>query len=140
MLCYLRYPGRALRAGERLPAALLAFVAEQIGVLPDSIDEYLAAKRNCWRHAIECQRQLGLRPFGKKAAAELTELFDCHWLSKMTRLADWRRWRSRRAGNAKFGSVARRRRALLRRTSPVARREVLSSTDRRPVRRTAAQA
>ena len=72
MLCYLRYPGRALRAGERPPAALLAFVAEQIGVLADSIGEYLATKRNCWRHAIECQGQLGLRPFGKKAAAELT--------------------------------------------------------------------
>lgn len=72
MLCYLRYPGRALRAGERPPAALLAFVAEQIGVLADSIDEYLVTTRNCWRHAIECQGQLGLRPFGKKAAAELT--------------------------------------------------------------------
>jgi hypothetical protein len=72
MLCYLRYPGRALRAGERPPAALLAFVAEQIGVLADSIDEYLVTKRNCWRHAIECQGQLGLRPFSKKAAAELT--------------------------------------------------------------------
>ena len=35
MLCYLRYPGRPLRAGERPPAALLAFVAEQIDVLPD---------------------------------------------------------------------------------------------------------
>jgi TnpA family transposase len=76
MLCYLRYPGRALRAGERPPAALLVFVAEQIGVLPESIDDYLVAKRNCWRHAIECQGQLGLRPFGKKAAAELAS-----WLS-----------------------------------------------------------
>ena len=74
MLCYLNYPGRALRAGERPPAALIDFVAEQIGVLPDSIDEYLAAKRNCWRHSLECQRQLGLRPFGKRAAAELAEL------------------------------------------------------------------
>ena len=74
MLCYLNYPGRALRAGERPPAALIDFVAEQIGVLPDSIDEYLAAKRNCWRHSVECQRRLGLRPFGKKTAAELAEL------------------------------------------------------------------
>ena len=43
MLCYLRYPGRPLRAGERPPAALLAFVAEQIEVFPGVIDEYLAA-------------------------------------------------------------------------------------------------
>jgi TnpA family transposase len=71
MLCYLRYPGRALRASERPPAGLLAFVAEQIGVFPESIDDYLVLTRNRQRHAIECQRQLGLRPFGKKAAAEL---------------------------------------------------------------------
>jgi hypothetical protein len=30
MRCYLRYPGRALHVGERPPAALLAFIAEQI--------------------------------------------------------------------------------------------------------------
>ena len=40
MLCYLGYPGRPLRAGERPPAELTAFVAEQLmlsrrrGVLP----------------------------------------------------------------------------------------------------------
>ena len=71
MLCYLRHPGRALRSGERPPPALLAFVAEQIWILPDAVDEYLAAERNRQRHAVECQEQLGLRPFGKRAAAEL---------------------------------------------------------------------
>jgi hypothetical protein len=71
MLCYLRHPGRALRAGERPPVALLAFVAEQISVLPEAIDEYLASERNRQRHAVECQEQLGLRPFGRHAAAEL---------------------------------------------------------------------
>ena len=59
MRCYLRYPGRAMRAGERPPAALLAFVAEQIDVLPESIDKYLAEERNRQRHAIECQDNLG---------------------------------------------------------------------------------
>jgi len=73
MRCFLRHPGRVLRAGERPPAALLAFVAEQIGVLPDVTDEYLAAERNRQRHAVECQEQLGLRPFGKRAAAELMD-------------------------------------------------------------------
>ena len=42
MLCYLRFPGRALRVGERPPALLLGFVADQIEALPDCIDEYLA--------------------------------------------------------------------------------------------------
>jgi hypothetical protein len=51
---------------------LLAFVAEQIDILPESIDTYIAEERNRQRHAIECQEQLGLRPFGKRFAAELT--------------------------------------------------------------------
>jgi TnpA family transposase len=46
MRCHLRYPGRAIRIGERPPGALLAFVAEQIDVLPESIETYLAEKRN----------------------------------------------------------------------------------------------
>ena len=73
MRCYLRYPGRALHVGERPPAALLAFIAEQIKVFPASIDEYLSNERNRQRHAIECQEQLGLRYFGRHATAELTE-------------------------------------------------------------------
>lgn len=54
MLCYLRFPGRPLHAGERPPTALLAFVAEQIDVLPDTIGEYLASERNRQRHVAEC--------------------------------------------------------------------------------------
>lgn len=73
MLCYLRFPGRALRVGERPPAPLLVFVADQSEALPDCIDEYLATERNRQRHAIECQEQLGLRPFGRLAATEVTE-------------------------------------------------------------------
>src|SRR3954452_1905891 len=36
MLCYLRYPGRPLKAGERPPRPLLLFIAEQIDALPGS--------------------------------------------------------------------------------------------------------
>src|SRR6202162_3814872 len=64
MLCYLRHPGRPLRAGERPPEPLLAFVAEQIDVLPESIDAYLAAERNRVCHSAELQDKLRLRPFG----------------------------------------------------------------------------
>ena len=68
MLCYLRFPGRALRAGERPPPAPLAFVAEQVEVLPGApdarassgIDDYLAAERSRQRQSVECQEQLGL--------------------------------------------------------------------------------
>ena len=71
MLCYLRYPGRPLRTGERPPAPLLAFVAEQIDVLPESIDAYLAAERSRVSHSAELQDRLRLRPFGPRPAALL---------------------------------------------------------------------
>ncbi len=71
MLCYLRFPGRALRAGEHPPAALLGFVAEQVEILPGAISDYLAGERTRQHQSVECQDQLGLRPFGKRAAAEL---------------------------------------------------------------------
>jgi hypothetical protein len=72
MLYYLRYPGRPLRAGERPPDSLLAFVAEQLDVSRDDIDSYLGEERNRQRHSVECQERLGLGPYGKRAAAELT--------------------------------------------------------------------
>ena len=71
MLCFLRYPGRPLRASERPPVPLLAFVADQLDVLPECFDVYLAAERTRQRHAVECQEELGLRPFGRRATAEL---------------------------------------------------------------------
>ena len=73
MLCYLRRPGRPLRTGERPPAELTAFVAEQIDALPAAIEAYLGAERNRQRHAVECQERLRVRPFGKRAAAELAD-------------------------------------------------------------------
>src|ERR1700682_6230059 len=72
MLCYLRYPGRPLRAGERPPRPLLLFVAEQIDALPEVIEDYLAAERNRRRHAAELQDRLGLWPLGTHPAADLT--------------------------------------------------------------------
>jgi TnpA family transposase len=72
MLCYLRYPGRPLRATERPPAALVSFVAEQTDVPPEAIDDYLASEQNRRRHAAELQDRLRLRPFGARPTAELT--------------------------------------------------------------------
>jgi hypothetical protein len=72
MLCYLRHPGRPLRAGERPPRPMLEFVAGQIDVLPDSVDEYVAAERNRRCHAVDLQDRLRLRPFGTRSAADLT--------------------------------------------------------------------
>ena len=73
MLGYLRYPGRPLKVDERPPATLVAFLAEQIDVLPNCIEDYLAAPRTCRRHAAEAQERVGLRPFGSRPAAELAK-------------------------------------------------------------------
>ena len=57
MLCYLRHPGRPLRTNERPPAALVSFIAEQIDVRPEAIDNYLASQTRR-RHAAELQDRL----------------------------------------------------------------------------------
>ena len=106
MLCYLRHPGRVLRSGERPPPILLAFVAEQIGIIPDAVDKYLAAERNRRRHAVECQEQLGLRPFGKLPPPNWQASF-CRKPSRMIGSPVWQNWQRRHAGNA--GSSSRRR-------------------------------
>jgi Domain of unknown function (DUF4158) len=46
MLCYLRYPGRPLHADKRPPGPLPTFVTDQIGVIPESVENYLVADRN----------------------------------------------------------------------------------------------
>jgi TnpA family transposase len=40
-LCYLRFPGRILQQGEQPPAALCAFVAEQLGLDPAHFGDYI---------------------------------------------------------------------------------------------------
>ena len=57
-LCVLRYPGRVLRRGEIIPFPLLAFIADQIKVSPDTIagfarrqptrSKHLAVLRECF--------------------------------------------------------------------------------------------
>ena len=73
MLCCLRYPGRHLHANERPPAALIAFVAQQIDVCPEGAGDVLASELTRRRHAAELQRCLRLRPFIARHGAELTK-------------------------------------------------------------------
>jgi hypothetical protein len=76
MLSYLRHPGRPIRAGERPPAALVKFVAEQIDVLPEALDEYLRFDQNRRRHSTELQERLRLRPYGRMAEPDDTNVVD----------------------------------------------------------------
>lgn len=70
-LCYLRHPGRLLREGERPPAVLVAFVADQIGVFPEAFAEYLRHDQTRRRHAAEVQQLLRCRTFSARHEAKL---------------------------------------------------------------------
>src|SRR3954447_18249446 len=73
MLCYLRYPGRPLKAGERPPRPLLLFIAEQIDALPDAIEDYLTAERNRTRHAAELAGPSRVSALGAPVLADEVE-------------------------------------------------------------------
>ena len=62
-LCLLRYPGQGLGPGEQLPAALLAFVAEQLDMSPATFADYARRDQTRREHAAELQAILGLRSF-----------------------------------------------------------------------------
>ena len=71
-LCYLRFPGRPLRAGERPPENLLGYVAAQLGESTDAFGAY-ALRRDTTRreHLAEIVRTFGFRPFDVQARREL---------------------------------------------------------------------
>jgi hypothetical protein len=66
MLCTLRYPGRLLREGERPPAVLIRFVAEQVGVFAEAFEEYGRHDQTRRRHAAELQLLLHCRAYSAR--------------------------------------------------------------------------
>jgi hypothetical protein len=68
-LCVLRHPGRSLEPSEVPPAAMLAFVANQVGADPKLFGDYAHRAETRREHLLELQQHLRLRSF---------------------RLADWR--------------------------------------------------
>ncbi len=62
-LCYLRYPGQAMDPETVPPAAVLAFVAQQVGVPSASWGEYARRDETRREHARELQAAFGYRPF-----------------------------------------------------------------------------
>ncbi len=71
MLCYLRFPGRILQQGEQPPAALCAFVAEQLGLDAAQFGDYAERDQTRREHALEIQAALGLRPLTRALYREL---------------------------------------------------------------------
>jgi hypothetical protein len=61
-LCLMSHLGRAWLHDEKLPAALVAFIAEQVDVSPAALADYGRRETNRREHAVEVQRHLGLHP------------------------------------------------------------------------------
>ncbi|WP_341318414.1 Tn3 family transposase [Paraburkholderia sp. IMGN_8] len=62
-LCFMRYPGITLAAGEMPPPALLQFVAGQLGIAPTHWTEYGQRDQTRREHALELQAALQMRLF-----------------------------------------------------------------------------
>jgi len=62
-LCYLRYPGQAMALDTEPPPALLAFVARQLRVSPESWQSYAQRDETRREHALELQTLFDYRPF-----------------------------------------------------------------------------
>ena len=71
MLCYLRFPGRILQQGEQPPAALCAFVAEQLGLDAAHFGNYAERDQTRREHLLEIETALGLRPLTRVLYREL---------------------------------------------------------------------
>src|SRR5277367_2904970 len=63
-LCLLRYPGLSMGPAEQPPEAMIAFVADQLGVRHVDFANYAQRDQTRREHAVELQRYLGLRSFG----------------------------------------------------------------------------
>ena len=62
-LCYLRFPGQAMTLEAKPSAELLAHVAQQIRVAPDTWTEYASRDETRREHALELQAVFGCRSF-----------------------------------------------------------------------------
>ncbi|MDA8252726.1 MAG: DUF4158 domain-containing protein [Rhodospirillales bacterium] len=63
-LCLLRYPGQGLGPSDHPPEAMIAFVADQVGVPPAAFADYAQRDQTRREHAAELQAALGMRRFG----------------------------------------------------------------------------
>jgi TnpA family transposase len=72
-LCSLRYPGRLLRPGERIPAAALRHLADQLDVAPDTLAVYAARFQTRYEQLEDLRRSFGLVAMERPQRRELLE-------------------------------------------------------------------
>jgi TnpA family transposase len=70
----MRFPGRVLDVTETPPAAVLAFIADQVGVPPAQFATYRQRPTNRREHVAELMAILGCRAFDTDAYRELLAL------------------------------------------------------------------
>lgn len=71
LLLYMRWPGRALEAGELPPAPLLTYVAQQLGVSPHAFADYAYRDQTRREHLVDIRRSHGFRAFDRQAFREI---------------------------------------------------------------------
>jgi len=72
-LCLMRHPGRTLISGERLPIAMLAYIAAQLGIDPQVFDLYSRREATRLDHVARLLPYLHLRA----ASVQDRRIVDC---------------------------------------------------------------
>jgi TnpA family transposase len=70
-LCALRYPGRLLRPGEAVPAVVVRFIGEQLGLGVGALADYATRFQTRYDHSSALQAAFGYRPFAGLARREI---------------------------------------------------------------------
>src|SRR3546814_434196 len=71
LLLTMRWPGRALEAGEVPPAPVLGEWDRQLGVAPDAFADYARRDQTRREHLVEIRRSNGFRIFDRDAFREV---------------------------------------------------------------------
>src|SRR3546814_4954567 len=71
LLLYMRWPGRALEAGELPPGPVLAYVGRQLGVSPEAFADYAHRDQTRREHLVDILRSHGFRAFASQALREI---------------------------------------------------------------------
>jgi hypothetical protein len=81
-LCLLRFPGWPPRPGDKVPLPLLAYVAQQLEIKTDNIEEYFRRQPTRSDHFREILDLYGFRSYNQRAEQELTDWIRAeahHW-------------------------------------------------------------
>ena len=82
-LCFLRHPGRAWAPEETMPAAMLRFIAQQVGAEPVDLLGYAERDQTRREHAVAMMREYGFTTFGVRDYRTLSR-----WLTEQARGTD----------------------------------------------------